>query len=171
MGVEFKLNTTAERIEPTDNGVNIDLSDGKGSNPDFVVIGVGVQAASSIAEDAGLDCSDGILVDENCLTNDKNIYAAGDCVNYYYSRYGTRHRLESVQNAIDQAAIVSSSIVGEPIVYNSTPWFWSDQYDLKLKIAGLSQESDLIVIRGKTEEIKIFCLSFQGEQTNSSRVC
>ena len=118
MGVEFKLNTIAERIEPTDKGVSIDLSDGKGSNPDFVVIGVGVQAASSIAEDAGLDCSNGILVDENCLTNDKNIYAAGDCVNYYYSRYGTRHRLESVQNAIDQAAIVSSSILGEPIVYN-----------------------------------------------------
>jgi len=161
MGVEFKLNTTAERIEPTDKGVNIDLSDGKGSNPDFVVIGVGVQAASSIAEDAGLDCSNGILVDENCLTNDKNIYAAGDCVNYYYSRYGTRHRLESVQNAIDQAAIVSSSIVGEPIVYNSTPWFWSDQYDLKLKIAGLSQESDLIVIRGKTEELKFSACHFK----------
>ena len=75
--------------------------------------------------------------------------------------YGTRHRLESVQNAIDQAAIVSSSIVGEPIVYNSTPWFWSDQYDLKLKIAGLSQESDLIVIRGKTEELKFSACHFK----------
>ena len=115
MGVEFKLNTIAERIEPTDKGVNIRPQQMEiAANPDFVVIGVGVQAASSIAEDAGIDCSNGILVDENCQTNDKNIYAAGDCVNYYFSRYGTRHRLESVQNAIDQAKIVSSSILASP---------------------------------------------------------
>ena len=161
MGVEFKLNTIAERIEPTDNGVSISLSDGKCSNPDFVVIGVGVQAASSIAEDAGIDCSNGILVDETCLTNDKNIYAAGDCVNYYFSRYGARRRLESVQNAIDQAAIVSSSILGEPIFYNAIPWFWSDQYDLKLQIAGLSEDADLIAIRGNIDDFKFSACHFK----------
>ena len=161
MGVELKLNTIVERIEPKDHRVNIRLKDGNSSNPDFIVIGVGVQPASSIAEDAGIDCSNGILVDENCQTSDENIYAAGDCTSQYFSKYGFRQRLESVQNAIDQAKTVSSSILGTPIPYDSVPWFWSDQYDLKLKIAGLSQESDLIVIRGKTEELKFSACHFK----------
>ena len=104
------------------------------------------------------------MAGENCLTNDKNIYAAGDCVNYYYSRYGTRNRLESVQNAIDQAAIVSSSIVGEPILYNSTPWFWSDQYDLKIQIAGLSQDSDFSVTRGNKNDCKFSVCHFENNR-------
>ena len=164
MGVEFKLKTKVEKIEPTEKGVSISLKDGNVANPDFVVIGVGVQAASSIAEDAGIDCSTGILVDENCLTSDKNVYAAGDCVNYYFSRYGTRRRLESVQNAIDQAAIVSSSIVGEPNVYSSIPWFWSDQYDLKLQIAGLSEDSNLIAIRGNKDDFKFSACHFKDKK-------
>ena len=161
MGVEFKLNTIAERIDPTDKGVGISLSDGNSANPDFVVIGVGVQPASSIAEEAGIDCSNGILVDENCQTSDENVYAAGDCANHYFSKYGFRQRLESVQNAIDQAKTVSSSILGTPIAYDSVPWFWSDQYDLKLKIVGLSQESDLIVIRGKMDDLKFSACHFK----------
>ena len=161
MGVDFKLNTRAEKIDPTNSGVNIHLDDGKAVNPDFVVIGVGVQAESTIAEDAGIECSNGILVDKNCLTSDPNIYAAGDCVNYYFSRYGYRHRLESVQNAIDQAAIVSSSIMGDSLDYETIPWFWSDQYDLKIQIAGLSQDSDLLIIRGNKEEPKFSVCHFK----------
>ena len=161
MGVEFKLNTIVERIEPNDKGVRISLKDRNDTNPDFVVIGVGVEPASSIAEDAGIDCSNGILVDENCQTSDENVYAAGDCANHYFSKYGFRQRLESVQNAIDQAKTVSSSILGTPIAYDSVPWFWSDQYDLKLKIVGLSQESDLIVIRGKMDDLKFSACHFK----------
>ena len=161
MGVDFKLNTRAEKIDPTNSGVNIHLDDGKTVNPGFVVIGVGVQAESTIAEDAGIECSNGILVDKNCLTSDPNIYAAGDCVNYYFSRYGYRHRLESVQNAIDQAAIVSSSIMGDSLDYETIPWFWSDQYDLKIQIAGLSQDSDLLIIRGNKEEPKFSVCHFK----------
>ena len=161
MGVELKLNTIVERIEPKDHRVNIRLKDGNSSNPDFIVIGVGVQPASSIAEDAGIDCSNGILVDENCQTSDENIYAAGDCTSHYFSKYGFRQRLESVQNAIDQAKTVSSSILGTPIPYDSVPWFWSDQYDLKLKIAGLSKESDLIVIRGKIDDSRFSACHFK----------
>ena len=161
MGVDFKLNTRAEKIDPTNSGVNIHLDDGKTVNPGFVVIGVGVQAESTIAEDAGIECSNGILVDKNCLTSDPNIYAAGDCVNYYFSRYGYRHRLESVQNAIDQAAIVSSSIMGDSLDYETTPWFWSDQYDLKIQIAGLSRDSDLFIIRGNKEEPKFSVCHFK----------
>ena len=161
MGVNFKLNTTAEKIDPTDKGVNIYLSDGSAVSPDFVVIGVGVKAECSIANDAGITCNNGILVDTNCQTSEPNVYAAGDCVNYYFSRYDTSQRLESVQNAIDQATIVSSSIMGEPIPYDSVPWFWSDQYDLKLQIAGLTQVSDLIVIRGNKEESKFSVCHFK----------
>ena len=161
MGVGFKLNTTAKKIEPTDKGVSIHLSDGNDTNPDFVVIGVGVQAESTIAKDAGIECNNGILVDKSCLTSDPNVYAAGDCSSYYFSRYDTRQRLESVQNAIDQAAVVSSSIMGEPIAYDSVPWFWSDQYDLKFQIAGLSHETDLIVIRGNKEESKFSVCHFK----------
>jgi len=161
MGVDFKLKTIANKIDPTEKAIDIYLSDGTIVNPDFVVIGVGVKAESGIAKNAGIKCNNGILVDVNCQTSDPNVYAAGDCVNYYFSRYDTRQRLESVQNAIDQAAVVSSSIMGEPIAYDSVPWFWSDQYDLKFQIAGLSQDSDLIVIRGNKEESKFSVCHFK----------
>ena len=127
-------------------------------------MGIGVKPSSQIAEDANLECNNGIIVDQNCTTNDKNIFAAGDCVNYYFEEYKTRQRLESVQNAIDQAKIVASSITGSLIGYKSTPWFWSDQYGLKIKIAGLSQGSDLQVIRGKQNEGKFSVCHYKEER-------
>ena len=163
MGVEFKLGSLVQKIT-TEDGLRIVLNDGQISEPDFVVIGVGVQAACDIAQEAGIDCNNGILVDENCLTSEENIYAAGDCVNYYFSRYGSRQRLESVQNAIDQATTVSASIMGAPITYKSTPWFWSDQYDLKIQIAGLSQESDLLVTRGNKNDYKFSVCHFKNSR-------
>jgi len=164
MGVKFKLGAAAKKIEPTEESVNISFTNDTISNPDFVVIGVGVQAASSIALEAGIECDNGILVDENCLTSNKNIYAAGDCVNHYFSRYGFRHRLESVQNATDQAMAVSSSITGNPAGYNSVPWFWSDQYDLKLQIAGLSQGCDHAVVRGYQQESRFSVCHFKNQK-------
>jgi len=161
MGAEFKLGAKAQTIEPQDEKVRVILNDGYSSNLDFVVIGVGVQAESYIAQEAEIEFKNGIVVDENCLTSDENIYAAGDCVSYYFSRYNTRHRLESVQNAIQQAAIVSSSIMGEPTPYNSIPWFWSDQYDLKIQIAGLSKGCDLAVIRGDKNECRFSVCHFK----------
>ena len=163
MGVEFKLGSRVQKIT-TEDSLRIVLNDGQISEPDFVVIGVGVQAASDIAQEAGIDCNNGILVDENCLTSEENIYAAGDCVNYYFSRYDSRQRLESVQNAIDQAATVSASIMGAPIAYKSTPWFWSDQYDLKIQIAGLSQDSDLLVTRGNKNDCKFSVCHFKNSR-------
>jgi len=163
MGVEFKLGSRVEKIT-TEDSLRIVLNDGQISEPDFVVIGVGVQAACDIAQEAGVDCNNGILVDENCLTSEENIYAAGDCVNYYFSRYDSRQRLESVQNAIDQATTVSASIMGAPITYKSTPWFWSDQYDLKIQIAGLSQESDLLVTRGNKNDYKFSVCHFKNSR-------
>ena len=163
MGVEFKLGSRVQKIM-TEDSLRIVLNDGQISEPDFVVIGVGVQAACDIAQEAGIDCDNGILVDENCLTSEENIYAAGDCVNYYFSRYGSRQRLESVQNAIDQATTVSASIMGAPITYKSIPWFWSDQYDLKIQIAGLSQDSDLLVTRGNKNDCKFSVCHFKNSR-------
>lgn len=163
MGVEFKLGSRVEKIT-TEDSLRIVLNDGQISEPDFVVIGVGVQAACDIAQEAGVDCNNGILVDENCLTSEENIYAAGDCVNYYFSRYDSRQRLESVQNAIDQATTVSASIMGAPITYKSIPWFWSDQYDLKIQIAGLSQDSDLLVTRGNKGDCKFSVCHFKNSR-------
>ena len=163
MGVEFKLGSLVQKIT-TEDSLRIVLNDGQISEPDFVVIGVGVQAACDIAQEAGIDCNNGILVDENCLTSEENIYAAGDCVNYYFSRYGSRQRLESVQNAIDQATTVSASIMGAPITYKSIPWFWSDQYDLKIQIAGLSQDSDLLVTRGNKNDYKFSVCHFKNSR-------
>ena len=160
MGVEFKIGLRAQKIM-TEDRLRVVLNDGQILDPDFVVIGVGVQAACDIAQEAGIDCNNGILVDENCLTSEENIYAAGDCVSYYFSRYDSRQRLESVQNAIDQAAIVSASIMGTPIAYKSIPWFWSDQYDLKIQIAGLSQDSDLLVTRGNKNDRKFSVCHFK----------
>jgi 3-phenylpropionate/trans-cinnamate dioxygenase ferredoxin reductase subunit len=164
MGVKFKLGIAAKKIEQTVGSVHISLTNDTIDNPDFVVIGVGVQAASSIALEAGIECDNGILVDESCLTSNKNIYAAGDCVNHYFSRYGFRQRLESVQNATDQAMVVSSSIMGNPAGYNSVPWFWSDQYDLKLQIAGLSQGCDHAVVRGYQQESRFSVCHFKNQK-------
>ena len=161
MGAVFKLGAKVQTIEPQDEKVSVTLNDGYSASLDFVVIGVGVQAESHIAQEAEIEFKNGIVVDENCLTSDENIYAAGDCVSYYFSRYNTRHRLESVQNAIQQAAIVSSSIMGKPTPYSSIPWFWSDQYDLKIQIAGLSNGCDLAVIRGDKNECKFSVCHFK----------
>ena len=163
-GVKFQLQAKVEKVEPRRQAVRIQFGEGNESNPDFVVIGVGVKPACSIAREAGIECDNGILVDKNCLTSHENIYAAGDCVNHYFSRYGLRQRLESVQNAIDQALVVSSAIMGSPTGYNSVPWFWSDQYDLKLQIAGLSQDCDHLVVRGDQLESKFSVCHFKNDK-------
>lgn len=115
---------------------------------DLVVIGVGVQANDQLAQDAGLACYNGILVNEYCQTSVSNIFAAGDCSNFFHPHYQCQLRLESVQNAVDQAKTIASYITGEPTAYNAIPWFWSNQFGLKLQIAGLSQNYDQLVIRG-----------------------
>jgi 3-phenylpropionate/trans-cinnamate dioxygenase ferredoxin reductase subunit len=115
---------------------------------DVMIIGVGVLANVELAAEAGLDVDNGILVDEFCRTSDANIVAAGDCANHFNSFYQRRLRLESVPNASDQGKVAAATLCGQRKEYKSLPWFWSDQYDLKLQIAGLSQGYDQMVIRG-----------------------
>ncbi|MBB4104810.1 NAD(P)/FAD-dependent oxidoreductase [Allorhizobium borbori] len=114
--------------------VAADLTDGSRVRADFVVVGIGVTANDSLAKDAGLDVAGGIIVDELGRTSDDSIFAAGDCAVFPYR--GQPIRLESVQNAVDQAEAIAAVLAGEPRPYVPQPWFWSDQYDVKLQIAG-----------------------------------
>ena len=121
------------------------LTDGSEVEVDFVVVGVGIAPASELAEAAGLAIENGIRTDEFGRTSDPSVWAAGDCASFPYR--GHRIRLESVPNAIDQAEVVAQNMLGAEKTYVATPWFWSDQYDVKLQIAGLNSGYDNVVTR------------------------
>jgi len=145
-GVKLLLNTGVEAFEGAGKLESVKV----GANhfpADLALVGIGAVPNTEIAREAGLPCEDGIVVDENCATADPAIFAAGDCT-WHIGRDGAPLRLECVQNAIDQAKHAAYAIVGKPRPYREVPWFWSDQYDLKLQIAGLAQEGDKIVLRG-----------------------
>ena len=132
---------------------------------DFVLVGIGVVPNSEIAEHAGLETDNGIVVDAYTRTSDSNIFAAGDCTNhptFFLGRDSGRARLESVQNAIDQAKHAALAMIGRPKPYREVPWFWSDQYDLKLQIAGLADPGDMIVVRGDPKEKKFAVFHLRG---------
>ncbi|HEX9772390.1 MAG TPA: FAD-dependent oxidoreductase [Steroidobacteraceae bacterium] len=118
---------------------------------DVVIIGCGIVPDVTLAASAGLKCENGLWVDEHCRTSDPNVYAAGDCTNHPSLRYGRRVRLESVDNAVEQGRVAAANICGKEARHEHVPWFWSDQYDLKLQIAGLSQGYDQTVVRGDPE--------------------
>lgn len=115
---------------------------------DLIIVGIGILPTTKIAEEAGLNCNDGIVVDEFCQTSDPHIVAIGDCTNHPNHLLGRRLRLESVHNAQEQAKTAAATLCGKLKPYNQIPWFWSDQYDLKLQIVGLSGEHDSVVMRG-----------------------
>ena len=122
--------------------------DGAEHPADIVIVAVGVAPADELATSAGLECDNGIVVDQHCRTSDATIYAAGDCVNHLSPHYGRRMRLESVDNAFEQGATAALNLLGIPTVHDKVPWFWSDQYDLKLIIVGMCQGYDTVVTRG-----------------------
>ncbi len=118
---------------------------------DLIVLGAGARPNDDLARLANLEVNNGILVDEANRTCDPAIYAMGDCCNQFRPLYQTRLRLESVQNATDQAKIIAAAICGLPLPAETLPWFWSDQYDVKLQIAGVSAGYDQCVLRGVAE--------------------
>jgi 3-phenylpropionate/trans-cinnamate dioxygenase ferredoxin reductase subunit len=135
--------------DPKTGRVKAVVTDDGAEHPaDLVVVGVGVTAADELAVAANIECSNGIVVDEHCRTSDPAIYAAGDCTSHPNLHYGRRLRLESVDNAFEQAASASLNMLGTPTVHDRVPWFWSDQYDLKMIIVGLCQGHDTVVMRG-----------------------
>lgn len=155
-GVVIKTGVTVSTFEGKGKIERVICSDGSHLKTDLVVIGVGIIPNVELAEVAGLDVDNGILVDEFARTNDPDIVAAGDCTNHPNALYGQNLRLESVPNALEQPKSAAASICGKEKAYNALPWFWSDQYDLKLKIAGLSQGHDQVVIRGDKNNSRSF---------------
>jgi 3-phenylpropionate/trans-cinnamate dioxygenase ferredoxin reductase subunit len=126
-------------------------TDGSAHAADAVLVGIGVGPRDDLAQAAGIDCMNGIVVDQHCRTSDPNIYAAGDCTSHPSIHYGRRVRLESVDNAFEQASSAALNLLGLPTPHDKVPWFWSDQYDLKMIIVGLSQGYDETVTRGSPE--------------------
>ena len=145
-GVKLKLNTGVEGFEGNGTVERI-RAGGQTYETDIVLVGIGVIPCQELAEAAGLACTDGIVVDQNARTSDPHIWSAGDCTRHT-GREGQEIRLECVQNAIDQAKHAAMAMTGKPKTYSEVPWFWSDQYDLKLQIAGLARPTDTLVQRG-----------------------
>ncbi|WP_295872857.1 FAD-dependent oxidoreductase [uncultured Zhongshania sp.] len=162
-GVDIRTQAGVDAIVGEKHVTGVRLADGTTVPADLVIIGVGVIPNIELAEEAGLTIDNGIAVNEFATTNDPDIVAAGDCTNHYNPIYDRKLRLESVQNATDQAKIAAKSICGKPEAYNALPWFWSDQYDLKLQIAGLSQGFDQVIIRGNSEQGRSFAAFYFSE--------
>jgi len=157
-GVKLLLSTGIKDFSGDGNVHAVDLSDGTRIAADLVIIGIGVVPNTDLAADAGLEVSNGILVDDHCRTSDPDIYAVGDCTFHPNDVLGYQVRLESVHNALEQAKTAARNICGEDQRYAQVPWFWSDQYDLKLQIAGLSQDYDQTIIRGDPADRCFSCL-------------
>ena len=147
-GVDVRVAAMLDTVRADGNGWIATLKDGSEIGFDVLVAGIGVLPNVELAQAAGLECDNGILVDETTVTNDPKVFAIGDCCNHPNHLYGTRLRLESVPNANDQAKVAAASIAGKPMAYDALPWFWSDQYDTKLQTAGLSTGYDQTVVRG-----------------------
>tara|TARA_R110000787_G_scaffold57455_16_gene131276 strand:- start:78 stop:1313 length:1236 start_codon:yes stop_codon:yes gene_type:complete len=131
------------------NGDALEVQVAGGSLPaDLVIVGIGLIANTELASDAGLEVDNGIVVDEFARTADPDIYSAGDCTNHPSDFLGRRVRLESVQNAMEQGRVAADNMLGATTPYANVPWFWSDQYDLKLQMVGMSQGYDQVVLRG-----------------------
>lgn len=144
-GVRILEGCALTRLTGEGRVTGADLADGRHIAADFVIVGVGVTPDTALAEAAGLRIDNGIWTDAQGRTSDPAIWAAGDCASFPWA--GGRIRLESVGNAIDQAELVAENILGAGKDYVARPWFWSDQYDVKLQIAGLSTGHDRVVTR------------------------
>jgi len=147
-GVDVRTGVRVVGFEGGDRVERVMLEVGEALEVDFVVIGVGVVPNDELAAEAGLAVDNGIVVDEYGRTEDPNVFAAGDCTSHPSALYSRRVRLESVHNAMAQAKVVAANLCGNTTAYDEVPWFWSDQYDVKLQIAGLSQGHDETVLRG-----------------------
>lgn len=152
-GVDIKLGAGVEALEGGDTVETVVLADGTRLDADVIIVGIGLIPNTELAEAAGLEVDNGILVDLQCRsTTDPDIFAAGDCANHDHGFLQRRIRLESVPNASEGARVVAATICGKDAEHNGAPWFWSDQYDLKLQMVGINQGYEEVVIRGSMEE-------------------
>jgi 3-phenylpropionate/trans-cinnamate dioxygenase ferredoxin reductase subunit len=150
-GVRILCNSRVRALAAIPGSKNVRgvvTEDGQEHAADTVVVGCGVLPADELAVAAGLVCENGVVVDDRCRTSDPVIYAAGDCTSHPSLHYGRRLRLESVDNAFEQGASAALNLLGLETVHDKVPWFWSDQYDLKLIIIGIAQGYDTVIMRG-----------------------
>lgn len=147
-GVDLRTGVGLAALEGGERVETVVLADGTRLPADLVIIGIGLIPNTELAEKAGLVVDNGILVDAQTRTSDPHILASGDCTNHDNVFLGRRLRLESVPNAMEQSRVAAATIMGKTEQYKAVPWFWSDQYDLKLQMVGLSQGYDRLVIRG-----------------------
>jgi 3-phenylpropionate/trans-cinnamate dioxygenase ferredoxin reductase subunit len=161
-GVDVRLGSGVTAFTGTDRVTGVTASDGKTWPADLVVVGVGIVANDELARDAGVACDRGIVVDDCARTDDPAVVAAGDCTARRMAD-GTLLRLESVQNAIEQGKSAAAALTGKARPFTAAPWFWSDQYDVRLQMAGLSAGHDKIVVRGAVAANKFSVLYFRGE--------
>lgn len=154
-GVKILTSTALSHLEGKDGQISAAvLGDGTSLPANIVLVGIGILPNEELAKDAGIACSNGILTDRDGRTSDPYVFAAGDCAARPLVHYGRTGRLESVHNAIEQGKLVAAAILGQTRPAEDCPWFWSDQYDLKLQIAGLSTDYDTIVVRGDPKDRK-----------------
>ncbi len=153
-GVVIDTKKNVISIETHDNVNTVICDDGTRYNSDMIVLGVGIRVNTELAQEAGIAIENGIKVSAASQTSDKAIYAIGDCTYHHNPHYNRFVRLESVQNAIDQAKVAAASICGKMAIYDAIPWFWSDQYDVKLQIVGLFSNYNEVIVRKETGENK-----------------
>tara|TARA_R110002049_G_scaffold54869_36_gene152531 strand:- start:5218 stop:6441 length:1224 start_codon:yes stop_codon:yes gene_type:complete len=160
-GVQFNLSTGLQDFLLNEQGTRVTgvLTDNGETIPaELVIVGVGIVPNTELAQQAGLEVDNGVVVDEYCRSSDASIFAVGDCASHPSEIYGRQLRLESVHNALEQAKTAAANACGKSVTYSQVPWFWSDQYDLKLQIAGLSEGYDSVVLRGDPAERSFSCL-------------
>lgn len=160
-GIDIRLETTVSEILIENTRVRAVVSENKELPADIVLIGIGVTSNCELAELAGLKCDNGIEVDDHMQTSDPDILAIGDCVTYRHWQTETKLRLESVQNANDQARNAALTLIGKPQPYREVAWFWSDQGTDKLQIVGLSHDSDQRVVRRDDEKNRLSVFHFK----------
>jgi 3-phenylpropionate/trans-cinnamate dioxygenase ferredoxin reductase subunit len=164
-GIRIHLGVQVTSIEAEGGKVTgVSLSDGRHLPADLVVVGVGVLPNIELAAEAGLPVAAGIIVDEYLSTADPDISAVGDCALFASPRFGSSLRLESVQNATDHARCLAARLTGDRKVYDGHPWFWSDQGDDKLQIAGLTTGYDRVVLRGDPARKAFSAFCYKGEK-------
>jgi 3-phenylpropionate/trans-cinnamate dioxygenase ferredoxin reductase subunit len=154
----FDLDATGRLV------TRVHCSDGERVECDLVIAGIGLVPNTELAAAAGLAVDDGILVDAASRSSDPAIVAAGDCTRYHSALYGRSIRLESVPNALEQARCAAGTVNGKERLHDAVPWFWSDQYELKLKMVGLSQGYDRMLLRGSLEQRSFSAFYLKGEQ-------
>jgi 3-phenylpropionate/trans-cinnamate dioxygenase ferredoxin reductase subunit len=171
MGVDVRFAVQIERITGEARVSGVRLTDGSLVPCDAIVAGIGVRPRTALAEAAGLDIADGIAVDETLRTNDPYIYAAGDVCSFPHPTSGRRIRLECWKNAEDQARVAARNMLGHGDSYSAVPWFWSDQYDMTIQIAGMPALGMTNVVRetGATSRV-FFALDADGVLVGASGV-